>query len=200
MSKISWVEWVENKGTCLLETERLILRKFVIEDAQLMYDNWTSRPEVSKTLSWFPAQNVEETKELLREWIDCYKNDDFYIWAIIRKETSEPIGSISATVKNKKFDEIEMGYAISDLYWGKGIATEALKAVIHFMLIDCKYNRVYAMHGTDNPASGRVMDKAGLQYEGVLRKVGKDKYGKYYDMSIHAITRDDLIEAEKKQN
>ena len=199
--KHPWIEKVENKGTQTLESDRLILRRFTMDDAELMFKNWTSRPEVAKTLSWYPADELEDTKEILREWTSSYERDDFYIWCCVWKENNEPIGSISATVKNPKFDEVEIGYAVSDLYWGKGIATEMLKMVVRYMLLDCKYNRLYAMHGSDNPASGKVMDKAGLKFEGVHRKQGKDKYGEYYDMSVHAIIRDDLLaeEAAKAQ-
>lgn len=197
--KHPWPEKVINKGTQTLESDRLILRRFTMDDTELMFKNWTSRPEVSKTLSWWPAEDVEETRELLRDWTSSYARDDFYIWCCEWKENHEPIGSISATVKNAKFDEIEIGYAVSDLYWGKGIATEMLKMVIRFMFTECKYNRLYAMHGDDNPASGKVMDKCGLKFEGVHRKQGKDKYGNYYDMSVHAITRDDFLEEEAKK-
>lgn len=69
-------------GTVPLETERLILRRFVPEDAEEMYTNWASSDKVTEFLTWPPHPNVETTRALLDEWISQYSKDDFYNWGI----------------------------------------------------------------------------------------------------------------------
>lgn len=77
---------MNHKGTILLKTDRLILRKFVMEDADIMYKNWASEDEVTKFLTWPTHSDVEVTKAVLRSWIENYNKADFYNWAIELKE------------------------------------------------------------------------------------------------------------------
>ena len=72
-----------HKGTVVLETERLILRKFKIEDAQNMFDNWASNPNATKYLTWGPHENVEITKLIISDWLKGYEEDKYYQWANI---------------------------------------------------------------------------------------------------------------------
>jgi len=82
-------------GTRKLETKRLILRRFVIEDAEDMYNNWASDSEVTKYLTWPTHPSSEVSKMILREWISRYRDDNYFNWAIEYKETGKVIGSIS---------------------------------------------------------------------------------------------------------
>ena len=91
---------LQHKGTQLLETPRLILRKFTMDDAQAMYENWASDPEVTKFLTWPPHGSLEVTEQVLKSWVDGYAQDDFYQWAIVLKELGEPIGTISVVGMN----------------------------------------------------------------------------------------------------
>ena len=86
---------MNHKGTILLETNRLILRKFVIEDAEAMYHNWASEDEVAKFLTWPTHSDVEVTRAVLSSWIADYHKADYYNWAIELKEIGEVIGNIS---------------------------------------------------------------------------------------------------------
>ena len=83
-------------GTQTIETERLILRQFKSEDADAMFKNWANDEEVTKYLTWSPHGTVDVTKEILKQWVDSYKDEKYYQWAIVLKEIDEPIGSISA--------------------------------------------------------------------------------------------------------
>ena len=83
-------------GTQLIETERLILRRFVTEDAEPMFRNWTSDDEVTKFLAWPTHPNVDVSRMIVTDWVERYKNDDWYQWAIVPKDTGEPVGSIAA--------------------------------------------------------------------------------------------------------
>ena len=99
-------------GTFNLETDRLILRKFKIEDATDMYNNWASDNEVTKYLSWKTHLNIEETKEIIKSWIENYYKSDFYQWAIILKENNQAIGSISVVKNDDSIEMVHIGYCI----------------------------------------------------------------------------------------
>ena len=87
-------------GTLRLETDRLILRKYVSEDAPAKYRNWTSDSEVTKFLMWKTHPNLEFTQKVTDECVEQYSNDNFYRWAIVLKDNDEPIGDI-AVAANK---------------------------------------------------------------------------------------------------
>ncbi len=78
-------------GTRVLETERLVLRRFVIEDAEAMFYGWCNDPDVTKFLTWPPHESVEVTRYVLNEWIPQYKNGDYFNWAMILKESGLPV-------------------------------------------------------------------------------------------------------------
>ena len=164
-------------GTRKLETKRLILRRFVIEDAEDMYNNWASDSEVTKYLTWPTHPSSEVTKMLLRDWISKYKDDDYFNWAIEYKETGKVIGNISVVKLNKDILSADMGYCMSRSLWGNGIMPEALTEVIGYLLNEVELNRIAACHAVENPKSGRVMNKSGMKLDGVLRQAGKNNQG-----------------------
>lgn len=105
-------------GTQLLETERLILRRFEIEDAQAMYTNWASDPDVTKYLTWPVHASADVSKTILKEWISSYSKDNYYQWAIVFKENgTEPIGSIAAVHMNDDIDMVHIGYCLGKPWW-----------------------------------------------------------------------------------
>ncbi len=178
---------MEHKGTVVLETERLILRKFKIEDVQDMFANWSSDYQVTKYLTWGPHENVEITRLIVNDWIKGYEENAFYQWAIELKEIGQPIGSISVARINENVNAVEIGYCIGKKWWGKGYTAEAFKEIIKFLFNEVGAKRICAKHDTDNPNSGKVMIKAGLQYEGTLRKAGKNSSNSVCDLAVYAI-------------
>ena len=84
----------------------------------------------------------------------------------------------------------EIGYCIGQKFWNKGITTEAMKAIIRFFFEEVGVNRIEARHDTKNPASGRVMIKSGLKFEGILRQAGKNNTG-INDLAVYAILKED---------
>lgn len=168
---------MNHQGTKKLETDRLILRKFVLEDADAMYNNWASADEVTKYLTWPSHENVEVTKYLLNDWIPRYNNCDYYNWAIELKETGDIIGNISVVQVNEYIKEASLGYCMGEKWWGKGIMPEAGKAVVNYLFKEIGFNRIEAQHDKNNPKSGRVMQKIGMTYEGVQRKKGINNQG-----------------------
>ena len=168
---------MENKGTKELETNRLFLRQFKLEDLENMFYNWASDTKVTRFLTWQAHTDINVTKSVLSEWINNYSDNSWYNWAIELKENREVIGNISAVKVNDKIKGVEIGYCMGKAWWGKGIMPEALKEVIAYFFNEIGVNRVAACHDVNNPKSGRVMQKAGMQKEGVLRAAGLNNQG-----------------------
>ena len=137
-------------GTCNIETKRLLLRRFEIEDAAAMYHNQASDPEVTKYLTWPAYTSVDDAQTILQEWIQSYQNPAFYQWAIVPKDLNAPIGSISVVDLDEKTETMEIGYCIGRKWWHQGITAEALKAVIDFLFAQVKANRTQARHDVNN--------------------------------------------------
>ncbi len=182
---------INHVGTKTLETKRLILRRYELSDAEDMFNNFANSKNVSRFLSWYPHENVEVTKKLLISWIEEYKNDNRYMWAIVLKEMNQVIGSISVVGMSEKHQTAELAYTIGEAYWGKGIATEAVEVVIAFLFNEVGFHRIQAKHDTRNPASGRVMEKVGMKFEGTMRHERIHKDGSRGDTSIWAIIHDE---------
>lgn len=181
---------MNHKGTKTLESNRLILRKFKIDDAYHMYNNWASSEEVTKYLTWLPHDNVDITRNILNSWISSYKNKDFYQWAIVLKEINEPIGSISVVSLDEKTSKIHIGYCIGEKWWNKGITSEALNILIDFFFKEVDANRIESLHDPKNIYSGKVMLKCNMKYEGTLRKSVFSNQG-ITDASCYAILKEE---------
>lgn len=179
-------------GTIIIETERLILRPFIQEDAESIYKNWASDPEVTKYLMWPTHENVETSKEILKEWVENYEKKDYYHWAIVPKDnTNQPVGCIG--VMNQIDETIKMahiGYCIGREWWHKGVTSEALNGVIDFLFTKIGVNRIESRHDPHNPNSGEVMKKCGMKYEGTLRQSDWNNQG-ICDASYYAILREE---------
>ena len=148
-------------GTRELETERLILRRFTLDDAPFMHKNWASDPEVTKYLTWPCHESVEASRCVLESWMPCYENDNYYNWAIVLKELGEPIGSIAVVEQKEDTSMVHIGYCIGRKWWHQGITSEAFAAVIKYLFEEVGVNRLEARHNVNNPNSGRVMKKCG---------------------------------------
>lgn len=179
-------------GTQIIESERLVLRQYTKSDAQSVFDNWACDPKVTKHLTWKPHANVAVTSGIIKAWIDNYKKSDYYDWAITLKDTGVAIGSINIHNCEDRERRGEIGYCLSREYWNRGIMTEALQAVIGFGFKTVGFERIQATHHTDNPASGRVMQKAGMTHEGTLRKYNVRNDGSLTDSEMYAIIKEDL--------
>lgn len=165
-------------GTQRLETERLVLRRFVIEDAEAMFENWASDPEVTKYLTWPAHTSTDTSRAVLEDWISFYPRENYYQWAIVLKENgSEPIGSISAVYLNDDISMVHIGYCLGRTWWHRGIMSEALKAVMAFFFDQVGANRIESRHDPRNPHSGMVMKKCGMKYEGTMRSSDRNNQG-----------------------
>ena len=174
----------------IMETERLILRKFELSDAEDVYNNYASHDEVSKYVTWQTHKSINDTIAYLNNVvIPDYENEYTYRWAIVLKETGKVIGCIDVVHKNVEKQRAEIGYVLSDYYWGQGLMPEAGKAVVKY-LFEEGFNRIQALHDEENPKSGRVMQKIGMEYEGTLKQYEKRSDGKFSNCKIYAIIKD----------
>ena len=165
-------------GTQRLETDRLVLRRFVIEDADAMFQNWASDDEVTKYLTWPTHNSIDVSRTVLKDWVAAYTKKDFYQWAIVLKENGDqPIGSIGSVSLNEDTSAVQIGYCIGRRWWHRGITSEALKAVMDFFFDEAGFNRVEARHDPRNPHSGMVMQKCGMKFEGTTRGSDRNNQG-----------------------
>ena len=187
---------MQHRGTQIIETERLLLRPFVVEDADASYRNWTHDERVCKYLTWPPHKDVEETRQVLSEWEAAYSDPSFYQWAIVLKELGEPIGSISVVRNIDKIKAAHIGYCIGYDWWHQGIMTEAFQGVIDFLFGEVGINRIETQHDTNNPRSGSVMRSCGLSFEGTHRQADLNNTG-IVDTSFYAILREDWLRVQE---
>lgn len=180
-------------GTKELETERLILRKVKLEDAYIAYNNWCNSNVVDKYVLWEKHENVEETLQIFNRWIEEYEDLRTYRWIVELKQNHDLIGTIDVSKKYMIFGSCEVGYCYSEKYWNHGYATEALAAVIKFLFEECEVDLVYAQFMSNNKASGKVMAKAGMKYEGTLRSRVIDKTGLRNDLLNYSITKEEYF-------
>jgi len=182
---------LNHQGTRNIETSRLLLRRFSASDAAAMFKNWAHDPEVTRYMRWQPHANVAETTEVLRSWVQGYSSAERYHWGIVLQEKNILIGSIGAVAPHQADESIEVGYCIGRTFWGNAYTAEALKAIIHYLLFDVGFNRVEAYHSVNNPASGRVMQKAGMAFEGRAMQKYRCSEG-FQDSDMYGIVKNSL--------
>ena len=178
-------------GTKELETGRLKLRRFELSDAEAMYRNWASDPEVTKFLMWPPHKDISVSEKVLREWVEQYNDKTYYQWAIVLKSNgNEPIGSISIVKRDDEIKTVHVGYCIGRKWWQQGITSEALSALVRFFFEEVGVNRIESRHDPKNPNSGKVMKKAGLLYEGTVKQGDWNNQG-ICDYSMYGLVAED---------
>lgn len=173
----------------VIETERLILRKMRIEDADDMFE-YAGKDSFTKHLLWDTHKSVETSKAFIRETISRYGKSTFADFGFEYKENGKFIGSGGFMSVDEANLSAELGYVVSDKYWNRGLATEAAGALLNFAFTVLKLNRVQAMVFEGNDASERVQKKLGMQYEGMMREAVL-KNGEFCNIKINSILRAD---------
>ncbi len=178
-------------GTQTLQTDRLILRRFVESDAEAMFQNWASSAENLTYVTWDPHSDVEVSRNSICNWLASYANLNYYKWAICLKEDpKQVIGDISIVTIDETDSSCEIGYVLGNKYWGCGMMTEALKAVLDFCFTQAGFQKVRARYASLNPASGRVMEKAGMSYLKTVAN-GVERKGYLADLIYYQISKKD---------
>jgi len=144
-----------------IETRRLILRPWRVEDAPDLF-KYASDPEVGPRAGWPPHQSVEESLEIIRT-VFSWEG----MWAVELKENHEVIGCVgylpaSASNLDISEEECEVGYWIARPYWGIGICTEAMRAVVNYCFNVIGFTTLWGDYFPENPASGKVMANCGF--------------------------------------
>lgn len=184
---------MKHTGTVRIETERLILRPWRMEDAQSMYDHWATDPVVTEYMIWPPHESIDESRRIVGMWLEETKQLNRYEWCIEPKETGEARGSLGVVMIDEETATVELGYCLSRECWGRGYMPEAVKAVIELMFTRVGAKRVIAKHDVDNLKSGRVMQKAGMHYSETREKGVRNNHG-LRDVIVYAIDNPDMPE------
>lgn len=174
----------------ILETERLILRKVTIEDIQDMY-LYGSDEEVSKYVTWNTHETISDTKGFVEFVLNKYKNKQVSLWGIECKENGKFIGTIDFVWWQPNNKTAEIGYVISKDYWGKGLTSEVAKEIIKFGFEKMNLVRIQARCDVENIGSARVMEKAGMSFEGIIRK-GIFVKGMHRDLKMYSILNEEF--------
>lgn len=170
-----------------LKTKRLLLRKVKMSDSKDMFE-YTQDIEVARHVLWDAHTSIFETRSFIRFLLKQYKNGDPSNYAIeYNNKVIGTVGFMSLEPENKS---AEVGYSMSREFWNKGIMTEALNAIIQFGFEVLRLNRIEAKYEFDNAASGKVMKKCGMHFEGKQREKIYNK-GRYADIYQYAILRKD---------
>lgn len=175
----------------ILQTPRLIIRPFRLEDAPVVQQHANDKDIATNT------QNLPYPYEeyMARRWINMHQqmwdNNDLLNMAVVIRKTQELIGAIGFDIDEKN-DSAELGYWYGRTYWGMGYATEAAKRMLHYGFTEMELNRVHSCHLTLNPASGNVLKKIGMKHEGHQPQHIK-KWGKYEDLELYGILKADYL-------
>lgn len=175
----------------MLETPDLILRQLVASDAKDIFA-YASNPHVSRYVFWEPHRTILDSRSMIRYMQQKMKMGEPSSWGIVLKETQKVIGTIGFVEISHEHQCAEVGYSLDERFWNHGYATQALARVLNFAFLQLQCNRVEAFFNVQNPASGRVMEKNGMHYEGTM----KEKYyckGEYIDVSCYALTRGEYL-------
>lgn len=167
-------------GTCLIETNRLYMRRFRSSDSEDCLLNWLSDEAVFQFISQNPMSQKECT-EFLSGADEAYASPTTYYWAIEYKDTHSVIGEVFVDDFSERNGWCEIDYRLGSRYWGQGIATEAVRAVVSFLFSQVKFHRIQAKCSIRNTASERVMQKVGMHREGVFQDYFRCKNSNNYD-------------------
>lgn len=173
--------------TITIETERLILRPFRQEDLDDLYE-YAQNPNVGPNAGWKPHENKEESRQILDHFITGNE-----VLAITDKSSGKVVGSIGLHKDGKRtYPNARMvGYVLSETYWGLGVMTEAVKALIQYVFTNTDIDILSVMHFPFNNRSKRVIEKCGFRYEGTLRKANVLYDGSVQDELCYSLLKEE---------
>jgi RimJ/RimL family protein N-acetyltransferase len=151
----------------VLRTRRLVLRPPRPADAPAIFARWAQDPAVYRYLRRRPATALEQTEQVVRRLIEERRRGATLTWVLTLPDDDRPLGLVVLTPAGHT---AELGYLLARDAWGRGYATEAAGAVVWAALALPGVYRVWAKCDVDHVASARVMEKAGMQREGTLRR------------------------------
>ncbi len=168
----------------VLKTERLLLRPFRMDDVEAVY-RYASDARVAKHVRFRRHRNRAETRQAIRMMIGGGR---FSAWAVTLRPSGELVGACGFVAPQWEHARGEIGYWLGQPHWGKGYATEAVEAVLQHGFGTLRLNRIEAVCSPENPASSRVLEKAGMKFEGLLRQREWLK-GRFVDLRMYSLLR-----------
>lgn len=186
---------LRHSGTRVIQTNRLLLRRFRPEDAADLFV-WASNPKVVRYLSYTPHETVAASKKITKQWVKAYRDPKTYNWAI--EYQGKVIGNISVVAMEEDTCSCHLGWQLDAPYWNQGLMTEAAKAVVDYLFEAAGFERISSGHDTRNIGSGRVMEKIGMLREGTFRSYILQKDGSIGDKAWYAILKSDWL-SQKNQ-
>ncbi|MGD6965727.1 GNAT family N-acetyltransferase [Rossellomorea vietnamensis] len=182
---------VRFEGTTELETNRLVLRRLTLSDAEAVFGRWLSDERVSDNRVSPAHKSISETVRKLETICGQYDKEDFCHWGMVLKASGELIGEIDVYDFDELTGNCEVSYSVGPNWWNKGYATEALREVVRFAFESMNVHKISAAHNTDNPSSGKVMLKSGMRQEGIVRDMIRNAKNQYKDCAIYGILQED---------
>jgi [ribosomal protein S5]-alanine N-acetyltransferase len=174
----------------IIDADKFQLREMTIQDVDDMFCYY-SNPEMMKFTSTDAHTSKDETLARITKLSNSFNNKKGIAWVIEDKVSKRVIGDIGIYYITSDIKKAGIGFNISQEYWNKGYGTQALTCVLRHAINKMNINRIEATCKVDNIASARVMEKSGMHYEGILRQYSNKK-GKYYDVKIYSMIKDDL--------
>ncbi|TCI69219.1 MULTISPECIES: GNAT family N-acetyltransferase [Exiguobacterium] len=176
-----------------LDTDRLQLRAFQLEDAEQMF-RYAQDERVGPKAGWAPHQSVEETRDVIRLF-----QQDQDVWAITLKETGEVIGSLGLHDRRPDPEiqhdrQREIGYVLSPDHWGQGYIPEAVHEVMRHGFDDLDLERIWCGHFDFNDQSRRVVEKTGFTYVFTTSQQLTRLDGRTVQSLIYVVTKDEYEE------
>ena len=175
----------KHKGTKQLSTARLTLRPFAPQDAESCLRNWAADEEIYRYLSAQP-QTADEVREWLFSADKASADPRTYYWAIEETHSGEVVGELFVDNFGTSNRWYEMDWKIGTSFQGKGYAAEAARAAIEYLIREVGFHRI------ENTASERVMQKLGMNKEGILRERFCGKDGRWHDLAGYSLLAHDL--------
>lgn len=176
---------ITHGGTVRLSTQRLVLRPYTAADAAAVFEQLMGDRAITDVLGWQPHQDVSVTQRLVDVWVEGYASPTVYHWCITFE--GQVVGDIMVCRWNQEDSWCELGYCLARRMWGQGLMTEALTAVSKYLLHTVGFHRIQLRHEEGNDASGRVMQKCGFCYEGMLRHAKRGRQGEWKNICCYSL-------------
>jgi len=173
-----------------LTTQRLLLRKLRMEDAQ-DYFTFAGDPRVTRYLRWGPHASLQETQSYLQSVLEGYRQGTDGPWGIELVEEGRLVGSIHLMDLDPSDLKADVGVVVNAQYWRRGIGSEALQRVLAFSLTELHLQRIQVFAITGNIAACQMMEKCGMAHEGTLHRYARQK-GQRWDFELYAIRAEDF--------
>ena len=180
----------------ILETPRLQLRKLTLDDVPTYFSRIASSETVTQFMLWQPHKDLSESQASIQKAIRRYAEGTGYRWGITLKTDGSLIGIIDLLHFNEAESSCSFAYMLGEDFWGRGLGSEAVRAVFDFAFSDMQMEAIVADHFADNPASGAVMRKNGMHFVRYLPK-RYVKNGISHDSLEYAITKEDWLKKSR---